>query len=413
MNDESVLKTDRDSSRSATPHHTHGVGQHRSGSAEDGRGRAPDQLAGPLVYLPGVTWDAVAGSDRQLAVALTKHGEVIWVDPPVSVLRTCDLDLRATHPVRGLTRLRTLSPPGVSRPVVRSLARWLQLARLQQYLRRAGPSPFAVLVSSGEPLLAALDKSPGIKVYFATDDFVEAAQLWGMSAARLARSREENLAAADLVLAVTPALASQLRRGSQEPIVFPNGTDLERYRGVDEVPVATDVRRSDILAGVVGQFNERTDLTWLRAVADSGVPLLLVGPESFAAQRSREEFIGLTHHARVQWIGQVPAQALPGYLRAMSVGLTAYADTVFNRRSNPLKTVEYLAAGLPVVTSAAVSVAGLDPRFVQVAGTREEFVSAVHEMSRTAFARAEIQAAVASFGWDVRAETLVRLLLGY
>lgn len=38
-------------------------------------------------------------------------------------------------------------------------------------------------------------------------------------------------------------------------------------------------------------------------------------------------------------------------MSAISVGLTPYTDTAFNRSSYPLKTMEYLAAGRQVVTT--------------------------------------------------------------
>jgi teichuronic acid biosynthesis glycosyltransferase TuaH len=39
------------------------------------------------------------------------------------------------------------------------------------------------------------------------------------------------------------------------------------------------------------------------------------------------------------------------YLSGVDVGITPYRDTPFNRASFPLKTLEYLGSGLPVVSS--------------------------------------------------------------
>src|SRR5262249_60607279 len=51
------------------------------------------------------------------------------------------------------------------------------------------------------------------------------------------------------------------------------------------------------------------------------------------------------------YAGRAPASEVPPYLAAMDVGLTPYADTQFNQASFPLKTLEYLSAGLPVVST--------------------------------------------------------------
>jgi teichuronic acid biosynthesis glycosyltransferase TuaH len=39
-----------------------------------------------IVYFATGWWDGPAGSDKQLANALTKYGPVLYVDPPISAL---------------------------------------------------------------------------------------------------------------------------------------------------------------------------------------------------------------------------------------------------------------------------------------------------------------------------------------
>jgi len=42
---------------------------------------------------------------------------------------------------------------------------------------------------------------------------------------------------------------------------------------------------------------------------------------------------------------------MPSYLAAIDIGITPYRDTPFNRASFPLKTIEYLGAGVPVIST--------------------------------------------------------------
>jgi len=369
------------------------------------------QADGPIVYFPGVDWDAVSGTDRHLATALGRMRDVIWVDPPASILRRSSTPSGESRPAPGVTRLHSYGPPGVSRPVLRHLARSVQTHRLRVHLETRGIIPAAIVATGTDPNLATTRWLPGTKVYFATDDFVEAAGLWGISASHLARSREANLDAADLVLAVTPDLARHLRRGKDHPRWLPNGADLGRYADMASVQMSPAILRRVPHAGIVGQFNERTDLSILRAVAEAGIPLLLVGPTSFARVSNHQEFARIVELPNVQWVGRIPIEDVPAYLKGLSVGLTAYVDNAFNRRSYPLKTVEYLAAGLPVVTTRVSPVDQFDSRFVFGANDVAEFVETVVDVMGRRFERRLIQASVADHDWAARATNLLELIV--
>ena len=103
------------------------------------------------------------------------------------------------------------------------------------------------------------------------------------------------------------------------------------------------------VVGLIGQLSERIDLDALNAIADAGFSLLIVGPLDPRWEQRR--FKELTSRSHVHYAGPVPANAIPSYLAAIDVGITPYRDTPFNRASFPLKTLEYLGAGVPVVST--------------------------------------------------------------
>jgi teichuronic acid biosynthesis glycosyltransferase TuaH len=82
-----------------------------------------------------------------------------------------------------------------------------------------------------------------------------------------------------------------------------------------------------------------------------------------------------------------------------------YADTAFNRGSFPLKLLEYLGAGLPVVSTDLPATRWLDTPLIHTATNRTGFVAAVERVlggadpgtpaSRREFARRH--------GWESRA----------
>jgi glycosyltransferase involved in cell wall biosynthesis len=357
----------------------------------------------------------VHGTDHHLAMELARHHPVLWVDTPQSVWarwRRGIMSPPVEEVAPGITRLAVTGPPGITRPGVRELGIFLVARTVRHRLRDSGASPLAWIASTTEPVLAAVHPEGAPRVYLATDDFVAGAALWGMSPGYLHRARESNLGHSDLVLAVTSDLAEALRRGETMPVVFPNGCDLDQYEAIAETPPADGVRLTPPIAGVVGQFNERTDLVVLEAIQSRGISLLLVGPRYFASAEAAARFEALTQRSGVQWVDRVPAEQVVGYLRHLAVGLTPYADSTFNRRSYPLKTLDYLAAGLPVVTTDVAPRTGFDSRFVRAASTPEAFAELVAETARTSYDSSEIRESVAPFAWKHRADALLALIAG-
>lgn len=312
------------------------------------------------VVVSGVSWDGVRGSERALTEALLAHTDVLWVDPPTSPATprryrrfagTGPSWRPAVVAVRdGLHRLTPVVLPGLTRPVVRATTWPLVRRQIRRALGSLDSSPHAVLACSFDDVLGGWPAQTRTVLY-GTDDWVAGAELMGLSVARLEREERRAVGRADVVLAVTPELANRWRSLGADPVLLPNGCDPDAYRDVDRVsPAPLPDGFPMPVAGVIGQLNNRLDADLLTAVADTGLGLLLVGPRDPGWLPGRWD--DLVARPNVHHTGAVPFAELPRWLARMDVGLTPYTDTPFNRASFPLKTLEYLAAGRPVVGSA-------------------------------------------------------------
>jgi glycosyltransferase involved in cell wall biosynthesis len=118
----------------------------------------------------------------------------------------------------------------------------------------------------------------------------------------------------------------------------------------DELAATSD----ELLLGYVGGLHESRDLKTLISAFErvSGPPARLV---IIGDGRDR---VNLENHAAslglsdvVTFTGSVSHSKVPSYLAALDVGLSWIPDRPQYRNQPPLKTVEYLAAGLPVIAT--------------------------------------------------------------
>jgi teichuronic acid biosynthesis glycosyltransferase TuaH len=237
-----------------------------------------------------------------------------------------------------------------------------------------------------------------------SDDYAAGAALTGIPVERLRRAEERLAAQADVVACVSPVLVDKWRRPDREPVLIPNGCDVTHLATARSVrPVPVDLPRP--VVGFVGLLSTRIDLELVTAVARRGHSMLLVGRRrTDLPAEILDRLVGMPN---VRWVPGVDYDDLPAHLAAMDVGLVPYTDSAFNRASFPLKILEYLAAGLAVVSTDLPAVRWLDTDLVAVATGTEAFADAVAEAAAAAGDEAAIErrmAFAAGHSWDRRAE---------
>jgi len=365
---------------------------------------------GIVVLLAANAWEGIKLADQHLAERLCESIPVLYVDPPLSAPRASSLLKRIAREGTFLTqlgpRLVRLSPvvqpypgrAGFTKLTSRILQWYLRSALRQlgcrvRVLLHAWPL-YDVGRAAGEDFL----------VFWAQDDFAGQGELIGMEAERLYRGEASLARRAHLVIAANPGVAERWQAAGARVRLIPFGCDAERLRDVDSLAPPPDVALAPPVAGFVGHINARIDLSLLEAVADAGISLLVIGPRDPAFEPARLE--ALFARPNVRWLGPKPFEALPAYLRAIDVGLVPYRDSAFNRGSFPLKTLEYLAAGRPVVGTDLPATRWLASDEIRHADGPAAIASAVEaaaKQERYEERRRARQAFAARHDWNLRA----------
>ncbi len=378
---------------------------------------APAGKAGLIVFDTGASWDGPWMAFQHIAGYLADRAPVLFVDAPESPVhayrkgRSWSLRSPLVRLDDNLYRLTPSAPPGLTRFGIRSITGVLVRRSVRGAVRHLGGDVHAILSNCSRVDL--FDVVPAeIRVYYVSDDFEAGAELMGRTVAEMRARDARGARDADAIVVISEQLAENFRSRGYEPVLVPNGVAVEAFRNVDLLPRPPEISVTGPVAGYIGHIGDRIDIALLEAVVEAGIGLLLIGPRQ-TTFRHDDRLRRLVAAPNVQWIGPRRFDELPAYMAAMDVGLVPYADSAFNRASFPLKTLEYLAAGRPVVATPLPAIEWLDTDLVVAAAEPSAFgaaVAAAALTSRTEEAMAERRRFAEQHSWERRVDELAAVL---
>jgi glycosyltransferase involved in cell wall biosynthesis len=180
------------------------------------------------------------------------------------------------------------------------------------------------------------------------------------------------------------------------------GVDVEHFSRARQeatgIPADLAALRKPVL-GYFGVIDERIDYDLLARLADANPEwsVAMVGPVT-KVEESR-----LPQRANLHWMGRREYQDLPAYAKGFDVCLMPFALNEATEFINPTKSLEYMATGKPIVSTAVPDVVTNFSTVVKIAAEADEFVrlcgDAITHPDKVALERGLVMAA--SQTWDV------------
>jgi glycosyltransferase involved in cell wall biosynthesis len=180
---------------------------------------------------------------------------------------------------------------------------------------------------------------PDVVVYDVMDDLAT----FKDAPVELAARHLDALRRADVVFAGGRSLHDGVLPHRRDAHLFPSGVDPEHY----EAARRHQRTRERPVAGYVGVIDERLDLDLIGGLA-TALPdwdIHMVGPVTKISEDSVPTAPNITY------LGKQPYERLPELMGAFDVALMPFPLDETTKSISPTKTLEYLAAGLPVVST--------------------------------------------------------------
>jgi len=345
-----------------------------------------------IVCVAGVAWDSYWLSLHQYMSRLAQAHRVLFVNRPVALPGAIVRGARRGAYDRAIARgnvrrvgerLYVADPPAAlplrfERPVtVANQA--LRSSFVGRAARSLGFERPLVWVHDIDAARVVDRLDPWVSLYWVTDDHPTGPAYRANPVNRVAamRARErELLRTVDLVLTTAPQLRDAKAGFNSNSHCVPHGVDVDHFARAtnsETRPASAFGAIRGPIIGFVGQINERLDRDLIRLVARAHPEwsIVLVGPILRGL-----DVAPLRALQNVHFLGSADLDRLPEFLKPMDVCTVPFLVDEHTRTMNPLKILEYLAAGKPVVSTPLPAVRAYEPH-VDIAGSAAEFAAAV------------------------------------
>jgi glycosyltransferase involved in cell wall biosynthesis len=328
-------------------------------------------------------YDAPPTSKHHVMHLLAEDNVVLWVNYHASrtpTASTSDLLYMARKlaqvagglrtPRRNLHVLTPLVIPLPSCPLARRLNRRLLLAQLRRALGRVRRGPLQVW-SFTPDIGYVLDALSAEKVvYYCVDDH---SMFTGYDTERVLEEEQGLCRRADLVVTTSGVLQRAKAPFNERTVRVPHGVDAGHFgRAVfEDLPEPADLAEiPHPRLGFFGLIRDWVDVGLCARIARRRPQwqFVWIGDATFDLAPFRAE--------NMHFLGRRPYDALPAYCRGFDVGLIPFVVNDLTRAVNPIKLREYLAAGLPVVSSPMPEVSQYGDR-IEIADGEEAFEAAL------------------------------------
>ena len=325
-----------------------------------------------LIVLSHLRWDWVWQRPQQLVSRMSKHQETWFIEEPLSPpggpaepnrVRSCTADglnrawLEVPDPGRHVGFFDHVVPhyveqlPGLLGPAAGERVVWLY-------------TPLALEI--------ALALQPTTLVYDVMDDLAA----FKDAAPELVVRQRQALRLADVVFAGGRSIHNSIvRQGRSDAQLFPSGVAPEHYRPALTRPEPVSKRP---VAGYVGVIDERLDLQLIAGIA-AALPnweIRMVGPVA------KIDPADLPKAPNIVYSGHKCYAELPEVMAGFDVALMPFAINEATRSISPTKTLEYLAGGLPVISTHVPDVVADFSSVVHLRSTAAEFAALCTRLGR-------------------------------
>lgn len=363
-------------------------------------------------------WTGDPLSKTHLMRVLAKENRILWVNAIANRMPTASSKdvsrifkkLKSfTEPVRevepNIFVLNPLAIPAYGSAAIVSANQRFLLRQVRKAMRKLGFSDVVDMVFNPAAGMIAGKLGESELIYYCVDEYTA---FTGSSA--LKEIEERLFRDADLVVVSAEKLYQSKKHFNSNTHIIRHGTDWRHFRTAIDGDLAIPADVVELprpIIGFHGLLADWVDYELIKKTAEhfKDGSVVLIGKIAVDAEQKIKMLDGVPN---IHLLGRKPYAELPAYCRAFDVALNPFEISELTLAANPLKVREYLAAGLPVVSTDIPEVRILDDCLVGT--SHSDFIQKVAAALTASKPRTEVSDAIRHESWEAKIEELRELL---
>lgn len=226
----------------------------------------------------------------------------------------------------------------------------------------------------------------------------------------LVRQEKFLLSEADVVFTGGKSLFEAKSSNHSNVHCFPSSVERAHFsKAQDDIELPSDIKGiAKPIVGYFGVIDERINLGLLHRVAllKPEYNFVMVGP---LAKIGEDD---LPQEKNIHYLGMKPYKMLPHYIAAFDVAMMPFALNDSTKFISPTKTLEYMAAGKPIISTAIKDVERDYSHCIDIVETPEEFAGAADQLlsGNPEVLRKEYEKILDNTSWDITANKMNKLI---
>lgn len=363
-------------------------------------------------------WTGDPLSKTHLMRILARDNRVLWVNAIANRMPTASSKdvsrifnkLRSfTEPIREVEpNIFVLNPfaiPAYGSKNIVSINQAFLIRQIKAAMRKLGFANVVNMVFNPAAGMIAGRIGESELIYYCVDEYTA---FTGVTEG-LKRIEDELFRRADLVVVSAERLFETKKHLNPNTHLIRHGTDWQHFRKAIEgnLPLPADIAGLPRpIIGFHGLLADWVDYELIAKVAArfANGSVVLIGKVAVDAEEKIKLLDGVEN---VHMLGRKPYADLPAYCAAFDAALNPFAINELTLAANPLKVREYLAAGLPVVSTDIPEVRVLDDVLVGV--DHADFISKIGDALSSAKPRERVSDTIRHESWEAKIDELRRI----